>query len=520
MRSNHLRLIRRSIARKDIIVRRRVVEVEVRVKRILSLSSRSKLIIDILGGPHNLSIVRSVIPLEGPVHQDKWSVSGSDTKWVSTILDKVAGDSGRDDLVVERKNTTGQSLDRLNSSLEERHHLLHKRSIVLDGHSEHRLAETGSGGGAKLGGDVEEGILAKRVLDQPGLDIGEVLEDGWEWLGLAVDKVGLREIGLAGSGPDVGQDNSRVWIGCVVGVVFGKRINHAWELAVGSDVATVSSPEVATWVGVKLERGDDSEVIATAAEGLVDIWVALLGDIPDSSVGKDNLVGDNVVAGESVLAGEVRHASSNEKSTDTNIPITPTNDADPSSVGYLVDLTPLVSWADSHGLLVGRNLLGVQVAEIDGDSIVDVVGALEWGVATGADSEWALHGAEHEEGHGDIERVGWGDDAEWGVGGSLGSPDAGLPGRKCVGRWTSDLAPEDGGEESALWLRLEHDLCGKLGGKLTADWHLDLSKIALISMAVSSTLSRWPMTAALAAPAKSAREENFIFVKRSKSDWS
>lgn len=363
------------------------------MKRALGLRSGGESIIDGLGRTHNSGVIGCVIPLEGPVHQDKWSISSGNTKWVSTVLGKVSGNGGGDDLVVQGKNSTGNSLDWLNRSFEERNHVLHKRSIVLDGHSPHTLAETGGSGGTKLVGEVEEGVLAERVLDKTGLDISEVLEDGWEWLSLAMDKVGLGEIGLASSGPDVGQDNSRIRIRCVVDVVLDKRINHAWELAVGSDVATVSSPEVATWVGVELERGNDSEIVATTAKGLVHIWVALLVDIADGSVGKDNLVGDNVVAGESVLAGEVRHASSDEESTDTNIPITSTKDADASSVSDLVDLTPLVSWADGHGLLVGRDLLGVQVAEIDGDSIGNVVGALEWGVATGTDSEWTLNGA-------------------------------------------------------------------------------------------------------------------------------
>ena len=52
-----------------------------------------------------------------------------------------------------------------------------------------------------------------------------------------------------------------------------------------------------------------------------------------------------------------------------------------------------------------------------------------------------------------------------------------------------------------------------MGMEHAADWHLFSRKIALISTAVSSMISRWPMTAAEAAPAKRARAENFIVLK-------
>ena len=71
-------------------------------------------------------------------------------------------------------------------------------------------------------------------------------------------------------------------------------------------------------------------------------------------------------------------------------------------------------------------------------------------MATGADGERTLDCAEHEEGDGDIEGVGWGDNADWTFITGLGSPAASLP-RNISGRlWTSDLTPEDGGQERAL----------------------------------------------------------------------
>ena len=285
--SNKLSLVRSAIRPEDIKRDISVIQVNVWMKRVAGLRSSRGSVVVVAGSTHNLGVVRSVVPAEGQVHENE-RLGVGDAERVAAVFLEVGGDGGRHDLIVQRESVSRDGLDALHLRLENGGELLQERGIILSGEGPHGLAPAGSGSGTKFESEVEERILAKGVLDDTIGNFGEALQDCWVRGGLAVDKVGLDDPTIKGSGPDVRYDDGRIWILAVILVVLGNGIEHAWQLAVGSEKEAVASPEVATWVCIKLKIGDDTKVVATTAESLENIWIGLLGDLADGSISEDD----------------------------------------------------------------------------------------------------------------------------------------------------------------------------------------------------------------------------------------
>ena len=151
------------------------------------------------------------------------------------------------------------------------------------------------------------------------------------------------------------------------------------ELAVGGEdgAAALDRPERRAGdhgvdlVEAELERGDDAEVAAAAAQRPEQVRVLVLARADPLAARQHDLRADEVVDRQAVLAGEVAEAAAEREPADAGGRDDPAGGGEPVLVRGAVDLAPGAPAADAHGPRARVDVDPADRGEVDHEAVVD-----------------------------------------------------------------------------------------------------------------------------------------------------
>lgn len=228
----------------------------------------------------------------------------------------------------------------------------------------------------------------------------DILEDGRVLFVVSIDEHLRNDNVRRLVGSEVDDESSLRALVVVVG-----EVNQSLDDLLGVRLVrgTDTTPERTRFESLQVEASDNTEVAQAALEGLPQVLVLVGVGLDNAAISQDDLGVDQAVANETVATSVVGVASTSEETCNTNVTVTTTGDNDTLLLKGLENIAPSAGRAKRGQCGLGVVGGGVQVTEVNNNTVVNVATTSPVAVATRAHGELALAQVlESHDGSGDI----------------------------------------------------------------------------------------------------------------------